>query len=124
MTIAGEKHYAKVISYIDRNKLFTDTGSSNSKVVNRLISGNDAFVFDKKTNRNSSKTLTKIMKKHGIKNSIFNLNGELKQLYLRGTKVETHEFGKNQRAYDVTAESQNEQTLDENYLRCFKIFQF
>ena len=40
MTIAGEKHYAQVISYIDRNQLFTDTGSSNSKVVNRLISGN------------------------------------------------------------------------------------
>lgn len=113
MTIAGEKHYAQVISYIDRNQLFTDTGSSNSKVVNRLISGNDAFVFDKKTNRNSSKTLAKIMKKHGIKNSIFNLNGEVKQLYLRGTQIETHEFGKNQQAYDVTAESQSEKTLNE-----------
>ena len=49
MTIAGEKHYAQVISYIDRNKLFTDTGSTNSNVVNNIISGNDAFVFDKKT---------------------------------------------------------------------------
>ena len=113
MTIAGEKHYAQVISYIDRNQLFTDPGSSNSKVVNSLISGNDAFVFDKKTNRNSSKTLAKIMKKHNIKNSIFNLNGQLKQLYLRGSNIETHEFGKNQRAYDVTAESQSEKTLKE-----------
>lgn len=114
MTIGGEKHYAQVIRYIDRNQLFTDAGSSNSKVVNNLISGNDTFVFDKKTNRNSSKTLEKIMKKHGIKNSIFNLNGELKQLYLRDTEVVTSEFGKNQRAYDVTAESQSEKTLNEN----------
>lgn len=113
MTIAGEKHYAQVVKYIDRKQIFTDTGNSNSKIVNSIISGNDAFVFDKKTNRNSSKTLAKIMKKHDIKNSIFNLNGDSKQLYLRGNKVETHEFGKNQRAYDVTAESKSEKTLNE-----------
>ena len=113
MTIAGEKHYVQVVKYIDRKQLFTDTESSNSKLVNRLISGSDSFVFDKKTNRNSSKTLAKIMKKHGIKNTIFNLNGDLKQLYLRGDKVETHEYGKNQRAYNVTAESKSEKTLNE-----------
>ena len=63
MTIAGEKHYSEVKRFIDRSQLFADPDDSLRTLINRLVSSSDAFVFDKKTNRNSSKTLTKTYEK-------------------------------------------------------------
>lgn len=110
MTISGEKHYSEVKRFIDRNQLFADPNDSLRTLINRLVSSSDAFVFDKKTNRNSSKTLTKLMKKHSIKNSIFKLNGNLKQLHLKNSRVVTHDFGENQHEYEVPGNTPSEKT--------------
>ena len=110
MTVAGEKYYSEVKRFIARDELFSETGTSSADVVNNLVKKSSVFVFDKKTNKESSKTLQKLMKKHGILNSIYKLNGDLKKLYLNNGSVETHNFGENQASYKVPGES-NENSM-------------